>query len=657
MKKITFFTLLALLLTPPLLLSGCGDDSTDGDTPGKTPVLTIKDNALGVINVVAAGQTVTLNYEVADAVEGKLAVARSDKEWLHGFKNETFGQISFVADENVGEELTRSATVTVAYPGAQSVTVEVVQDEREISIEVTEVTVASIKVKFEMDDPTQTFLYGLVKKSEYDAIGTPEKFLETEHKRLEEEATDYMFDSLADYLDFLLGDWKPEAQMMNRDELEMETEYYIFAYGIDKTGEFTSPLVRRLVKTNGLKEIDFNLKVEDIAATTATLKGTPDDQYTYYYLGFTARTEFDDSFKGDETQLINNALGGIRMVIGSDGSKLGQMASVRMGAGSVEITGLLPDTEYYAFAFGIDNSVSACTKLTKMLFKTEATKVIDNCTFNVEVTDINSILMNINVKPSNAATRYFVTIKATDDVKNMTPSQVADAEVAFQNGFTPPVDWTTDPRVFTGDKTLHSRRHLGITIIKPETDYTVYVFGVSDEGVRTTEVGTTTAKTTSVVPSSMTLEIKDVEAGAETDPNDLFGGQLYYFKYGVKPSIGTEYYYTGIVKKSAYEAFANDEAFMKAVIESAGELIMMNCFIGENNAGLIATPAPFKGSAEYSGEALVKDEKYYIFAFGYMGAATTPLFKVEQTASDGSGGGWDPFPGGGDGGGGWTPEW
>ena len=615
-------------------------------------MLTIKDNALGVINVVAAGQTVTLNYEVADAVEGKLAVARSDKEWLHGFKNETFGQISFVADENVGEELTRSATVTVAYPGAQSVTVEVVQDEREISIEVTEVTVASIKVKFEMDDPTQTFLYGLVKKSEYDAIGTPEKFLEAERKKLEEEAADDPFsDTLADYLDFLLGDWKPEDQKMNRDELEMETDYYIYAYGIDKTGEFTSPLVRRLVKTNGLKEINFNLKVEDIAATTATLKGTPDDQYTYYYLGFTARTEFDDSFKGDETQLINNALGGIRMVIGNDGSKLGQMASVRMGAGSVEITGLLPDTEYYAFTFGIDNSVSACTKLTKMLFKTEATKVIDNCTFNVEVTDINSILMNIDVKPSNAATRYFVTIKATDDVKNMTPSQVADAEVAFQNGFTPPVDWTTDPRVFTGDKTLHSRRHLGITIIKPETDYTVYVFGVSDEGVRTTEVGTTSAKTTAVVPSSMTLEIKDVEAGAETDPNDLFGGQLYYFKYGVKPSIGTEYYYTGIVKKSAYEAFANDEAFMKAVIESAGELIMMNCFIGENNAGLIATPAPFKGSAEYSGEALVKDEKYYIFAFGYMGAATTPLFKVEQTASDGSGGG------DGGGGGGWTPEW
>lgn len=99
----------------------------------------------------------------------------------------------------------------------------------------------------------------------------------------------------------------------------------------------------------------------------------------------------------------------------------------------------------------------------------------------------------------------------------------------------------------------------------------------------------------------MTLEVKDVKPGSETDPNDFFGGKLYYFQYGVKPSIDTEYYYTGIVKKSTYETFADDEAFMKDVVGQAGELIMMNCFMGENNAGLVSTPTPFKGSAEYSG--------------------------------------------------------
>ena len=95
-----------------------------------------------------------------------------------------------MADENVGEELTRSATVTISYPGAESVAVEVAQNERAISIEVTEVTVASIKAKLETDDPAQTFLFNLVKKSDYDAIGSPEKFLEKELKALEEEALD-----------------------------------------------------------------------------------------------------------------------------------------------------------------------------------------------------------------------------------------------------------------------------------------------------------------------------------------------------------------------------------------------------------------------------------------------------------------------------------
>lgn len=646
MKTIKFFALWALLLSPALLLSGCSDDTTEEDVPA--PVLTIKDNALGVIEVAAAGQTVTLNYEVANAVEGKTAVAHSDQEWLHDFDNSVFGQITFTADENAGEELTRSAKVTISYPDAESVEIEVAQSERVISIDVTEVTVASIKAKLAMKDPRQTFLFGLIKKSDYDALGTPEKFLEAERKRMEEEAKESgFFDTLADYLDFMLGDWNPDDQVMNRDGLERETEYYIYAYGCDTKGTVTTPLVRRLVRTNGLKTVNFGLAVEGKAQTTATLKGDPDDKFVYYYLGYVAKKDYEEMFRQDDQQVIANALGAIRLMTGGDSSKLSEVASVRMGAGSVEISGLLPETEYYALAFGIDNSISACTGLTKQLFKTEAVAIVDDCTFDVRVSAVNSLLMNIDVHPSKAATRYFATIKATAEVKGMTPAQVADAETAFQNGFTPPVDWKTDPRVFTGDRTLHSRRDMGITILKPETEYTVYVFGVNDHGVRTTAVGSATTRTTAVTASSMTLEIKDVTAGAETDPNDWAGwNKLYYFQYSVKPSLDTEYYYTGIVKKSTYEGFADDTAFMKDVVEQSGELIMMNCFMGENNAALSKTPTPFKGSNEYSGTAVADGEVYYIFAFGYMGAPTTALYKVEQTAGDGSsggGGGWDPW--------------
>lgn len=311
---------------------------------------------------------------------------------------------------------------------------------------------------------------------------------------------------------------------MNRDGLELDTEYYIYAYGIDKTGAYTTPLVRRLVRTNGLKEIDFKLGVKEIKQTTATLTGNPEDAFVYYYLGYVSKADYEGMFKQDDEQIVNNALGAIRMGIGSDGSKLPEVASVRMGEGSLEIGGLLPDTEYYALTFGIDNSVSACTKLTKQLFKTEAVAIVDDCTFEVAVTDVNSLLMNIAVKPSKATTRYFATIKATDEVKNMTPSQVADDEVAFQNGFTPPRRLDDRSARLHGEQTLHSRRSLGITILKPETDYTVYVFGVSDKGVRTTEVATAATRTTAVVPSAMTLEVRNVTPGAESDPNDWTAG-------------------------------------------------------------------------------------------------------------------------------------
>ena len=258
---------------------------------------------------------------------------------------------------------------------------------------------------------------------------------------------------------------------------------------------------------------------------------------------------------------------------------------------------------------------------------------------------------NCDVLPSKTTKLYLATMRAPKDGEHLTASQFDDDENAFQNGFMPPIDWKTDPRIFTGEKSLNSRIDLGVTIIKPETDYTVSVFGVSEEGVRTTAVATKSVKTTSVVPSSMTLEITDVTAGSETDPNDWFGGQIYFFTYGVDPTVDNEYYYTGAVKKSEYDSFGGDDAaFMSSVIESAGESIIMNCYMGENNGTLTETPTLFKVSYDYKGNSIASGEDYYLFAFGYMGgtSATTALFKVSAKSSGESSGGGD---------GGWWPEW
>ncbi|MDE6649213.1 MAG: hypothetical protein K2K45_04720 [Muribaculaceae bacterium] len=523
--------------------------------------------------------------------------------------------------------------------------------ENDIAIDVTQLTVSSVKATFKASDPTQTFLFGIVAKEKFDEIGGDSEFLDYEISRLTAEAEDWWFDSLSDYLDFLLSDWNPDDQKLNRDNLSVDTDYYIYAYGITISGEFTTGLIKKPVHTPGYMDVNFNLKATDITSSSVTLTASPDNQSIYYYLGFISKNEFENEFRGDEEYVINNALASIRMAIGNDGSKLGEMASVRKGNGTQELTHLTPDMEYYCLAFGIDESVSASTTLSKIPFKTSPVAITDDCTFDVTVASVEPMFINLDVKPSNPSTRYFVTIRKTADTASLTPGQVADNEIAFQNGFQPPIDWSKDPRVFSGDRTLNSRRNLGVTIIMPSTEYTAYVFGVSSEGVRTTAVSTLSVTTPAPEPSSMTLKISDVTAGGESDPNDWsgWGPKLCYFSYSVTPSVDNQYYYTGAVKKSDYEKFATDADFMADVIKTAGETIMMNCYMGADNSVLTSSPVPFKTTADYAGASIVNGQDYYVFAFGFAGIATTSLYKEETKADDGSGSsgggdwGWGDF--------------
>ncbi len=646
MKKFKLNALFMSLLLFSALFAGCGDDKTQDPEPGNAPVLKIQTDQPGKLTVSASGGRITLSYQVDHPVGSQLASASSEDSWLHDFENTTAGKITFTADENIEDDLTRTGFVTFSYPGAEDVTVSVEQSvpDKPLLISVTEVTVASVKADIlAAYDAKLTFLTGLVKKSDYDAVGSPEKFLENELTKLKAEADEYLFGSLAEYLSFLFDDWDPDGYKLSRENLEIDTDYYIFAYGIDSDGRLTTRLVKKAVRTNALKTIDFRLAATAVEQKSATLTADPDDTQTNYFLGFISAQEYENSFHGSDEEVVAGALSSIRVNIGTDASRLDQVTS--KGKTSLPFTGLLPDTEFYALAFGIDKSISACTSLTKVPFTTAKVEITDDCTFAIDIASCNSVLMNIHVVPSRTTTRYYSTIKSTDEVSGKTPGQVADEQIAFENGFN--MNWAGDKQIFTGERTLHSRRDIGATHIKPQTSYTVYVFGVDRQGNRTTQVATHTVTTTAVVPSSMTLAIEDITPGAETDPDDWFGGKICNFQFSVTPSTDDEYYYTGIVSASEYDSFADDEAFMREVVRQSGDYIMLNCFMGRNNGALVASPVPFRSSYTYGSEKLVSGTDYYIFAFGYMGDITTGLFKAAATADDGEGGGgWNPFPSG-----------
>ncbi len=156
-----------------------------------------------------------------------------------------------------------------------------------IAINITQITVNSIKATFTADNSDATFLFGLIEKAEFDKLGNDKAFLEYELGRLNSEvANDPWSNTLEEYLDFLLGWWDPADQVLNRDNLKADTDYYIYAYGINTKGEFTTGLFKQLVHTAGLIDIAFNLQASGITSTTATITARPDNDDTYYYLGF-----------------------------------------------------------------------------------------------------------------------------------------------------------------------------------------------------------------------------------------------------------------------------------------------------------------------------------------------------------------------------------
>ena len=132
------------------------------------------------------------------------------------------------------------------------------------------------------------------------------------------------------------------------------------------------------------------------------------------------------------------------------------------------------------------------------------------------------------------------------------------------------------------------------------TSYTAVVFGIDNEGNRTTAVGHAGMTTLQTQPSSLTVGIDVVSVSSHS----LFAE--------FHPSDPDEQYFASCVPYSRYLLFDNDTDFMEDVLSVYG---------GDLDWVLSM------GDSFYDGEGyLDSDTEYIVFAFGYYGGITTPLF-------------------------------
>lgn len=252
-------------------------------------------------------------------------------------------------------------------------------------ISVTDITGLSANVSITPPDSEITYFYFIEEKADY------ENYFDSSDQNLINNDFSYwefmasMYDGVT-WLDLV------EMEIVNGDKefstddlygsLEWDTDYFVYAYGLDKEGNVTHPMSKQFFKTNAPEpsDITFDVEIGDIVWSaermgfigyTTVTPSNPDESYyaiitnkDWYDWYFTENNKGRSDDKYIEYQLILHAP---TSVMALDNCFTGT-ATVSNESWQ---TGLRPQREYAVFVFGFGPD-GATTGLTVVPFTTPA---------------------------------------------------------------------------------------------------------------------------------------------------------------------------------------------------------------------------------------------------------------------------------------------
>ena len=265
------------------------------------------------------------------------------------------------------------------------------------------------------------------------------------------------------------------------------------------------------------------------------------------------------------------------------------------------MTGLLPGTAYYVYAYGLTVDGERTTDIYKVEFETVAVPKID-VTFTVDAT-VNGPLCDLHVEPSDPNQRYVIGMYVAD--------QVQDGEDACRQyqQYLSDMIVIYEAMGMTAEETVAGLSVVGTTDrtyeLEENTGYLVFAASCTDDGLINSDPVSTTFRTTEVQPSDnrISFEVTSLEAHAAT--------------IDVKTE-NLDPYVLYLVNTSAVEGM-DDEAVISSLLAD------------ETIADYLR-----RGDTSVEAGELEASTSYTLLAFGYVkGKATTGLFSVEFTTEDG----------------------
>lgn len=210
-------------------------------------------------------------------------------------------------------------------------------------IAVSDIRVADAVVTVTPSDALATYYCSVVKKADFDKLGSDEAYLDDDIDYLKAQAEKKQLTFKA-YLETVIATGSEPIKFVT---LEPSTDYYAYVYGITPEGRVTSDLKKTpfTTATPEPTELTFEFKVENITMTAADIAVIPSDDEAPYYFDVIAAAAYEGMSEDEILADVLDAIIPAYLTQGPDGYP------AEMFEGMLA---LKPGTEYYVYAIGYD---------------------------------------------------------------------------------------------------------------------------------------------------------------------------------------------------------------------------------------------------------------------------------------------------------------
>lgn len=249
------------------------------------------------------------------------------------------------------------------------------------------------------------------------------------------------------------------------------------------------------------KEEAFTIETSQTSGLSTIINIKPEDKNLKYFYWLYEMDRYNNEFQGSDELMIENDIAYWQYVESLTGDSwielmLGDLVSGDITVNSSDFFNLLMwDTEYLAYAYGLDSLGNVTTKVTKHTFTTLAPEK-ENTTFEIEISSMewnsnqNKYEVEATITPSNPNTKFFATITNMDWYEwyfsEYNEGRSDEDYIIYQilNNTSRPSYEILDEMCMIGES-VYSPASVRNQYFTPNKRYGVFVFGISEDGPTT----------------------------------------------------------------------------------------------------------------------------------------------------------------------------